>query len=386
MRKKICVLTSAHPAFDVRIFHKECKSLVAAGYEVVLIAPHHESLVRDGVRVIGTGRRKGRLARATLGVASTLIAALRENADVYHFHDPELIPAGVFLRLLGHKVIYDIHENLPKTLSYKHYLPAWIRKSLVRTVAILEQLASRSFSALITTTATVGARFAPWNSQICLVRNYPSLDEFAVSNSHAKRGRSFVYVGACITAARGAREMVEAIGLLPAHSSPKLQLAGRFDPPELQKQLQALPGWQRVEVLGYLDRVQVAEVMFRAFAGVVTIHPEPNYLEALSVKLFEYMAAGLPVIANNFPVYSDIVEEARCGLLVNSLNVQEIADAMAYLLDNPEEAREMGERGRFAVLHKFNWGKEQQNLLDLYDELLSPAARPAGVPTTRELR
>lgn len=385
MQKKTCVLTSAHPPFDARIFHKECKSLVAAGYEVVLIAPHHESLVKDGVRVIGTGHHKGRLARATLGVTSTLMAALRENADIYHFHDPELIPVGIFLRLLGHKVIYDIHENLPKTLSYKHYLPTWLRKSLVKIVAILEQLASRSFSALITTTAVVGARFAPWNSHIALVRNYPSLDEFAVSNSHAERGRSFVYVGACITAARGAREMVEAIGLLPADASPQLQLAGMFDPPELQKQLQALPGWQRTEVLGYLDRMQVAELMFRAFAGVVTIHPEPNYLEALSVKLLEYMAAGLPVIANDFPVYSDIVNEARCGLLVDPLNVREIADAMAYLLENPGEARKMGERGRSAILHKFNWDKEQKSLLDLYDELLFPVARPAGVRATREL-
>jgi len=385
MRKKICVMTSAHPAFDVRIFHKECKSLAAAGYEVVLIVPHHESLVRDGVRVKATRRRAGRLQRATLGVLDVLLAAIREKADLYHFHDPELIPVGIFLRLLGRKVIYDIHENLPKTLSYKHYLPAWLRKSLFGSVlAIAEQMASCCFSALITTTTILAERFAPWNRRIALLRNYPLLDEFAFTDSCEARGSTFVYVG-LLSAARGMQELVEAIGLLPASASAKLQFAGSFDPPELLNRLQALPGWQRTEFLGYLGRSQVAEILSHAFAGLVVLQPEPNHREGLSTKLFEYMAAGIPGIASDFPFFREIVEETRCGLLVNPGDTREISAAMTYLLANPNEAREMGERGRSAVRKKFNWDKEQQNLLDLYDELLFPIVGPAGVPTTRQL-
>lgn len=383
MQKKICVLTSAHPPFDVRIFHKECKSLVAAGYEVVLIVPHLESVRKDGVRLVATPLRTGRFQRMTRGVFDVLRAATRENADLYHFHDPELIPAGLYLRLLGRKVIYDIHENLPETLSYKDYLPFWLRKPLfVKTVAVLEQMASRCFSALISTTAYLIDRFSPWNRRIALVRNYPLLDEFTFTDSSETRNNAFIYVGSRLTEGRGMQQLVEAIGLLPAGAPAKLQLAGTFDPPEFQKRLQTLPGWQRTEVLGYLGRSRVTEVLSHALAGVAVLQPEPNNVQGLSTKLYEYMASGLPVIASDFPSFRAVVEEARCGLLVDPQNVQQIADAMLYLLENPAEARQMGERGRSAVLRKFNWTAEQQSLLDLYDELLLSEARPAPVQST----
>lgn len=386
MRKKICVLTSAHPPFDVRIFHKECKSLVAAGYEVVLIVPHHESLVKDGVRVLATRPRTGRLQRMTRGVWDVLRAAIRENADVYHFHDPELIPAGIFLRLLGRKVIYDIHENLPETLLYKPYLPAWLRNALfVRIVAMLEQMASWCFSALITTTAFLTERFAHCNRKIALVRNYPLLEEFTFPDFRAERNSAFVYVGSRLTEGRGIPQLVEAIGLLPPSVSAKLQLAGTFDPPELQEHLRALPGWRRTQALGYLTRSQVTEVLSHSFAGLALLQPEPNNVQGLSTKLYEYMASGLPVIASDFPSFHAVVEESGCGLVVDPLNVRAIAEAMNYLLANPAEARAMGERGRSAVLRKFNWTAEQQNLLELYDQLLFPAVSPASVRTTREL-
>jgi len=383
MRKKICVMTSAHPPFDVRIFHKECKSLAAAGYEVVLIVPHRESVVNDGVRLRATPPRVGRLQRMTRGVLDVLVAAIEENADLYHFHDPELIPAGIVLRLLGRKVIYDIHENLPETLSYKPYLPSSLRRpGFVRMVAMLEQMASRFFSGLITTTSFLSERFAPWSRKIALVRNYPLLDEFTFAASLETRNTSFIYVGSRLTEGRGMLQLVEAIGLVPATASARLQLAGTFDPPELQQRLQAMPGWQCTEVLGYLGRSQVAEVLSHALAGLALLQPEPNNVQGLSTKLYEYMASGLPVIASDFPSFRAVVEEARCGLVVDPLNVQAIADAMMYLLENPAEARAMGERGRSAVLHKFNWTAEQRNLLDLYDELLLSDARPAPATTS----
>jgi len=386
MQKKICVMTSAHPPFDVRIFHKECKSLAAAGYDVALVVPYHESLVKDGVRIVATPPRAGRLRRMTRGVFDVLRAANREDADLYHFHDPELIPAGIVLRLLGRKVIYDIHENLPETLSYKPYLPAWLRTpAFVRMVALLEKMASRFFSGLITTTSFLTNRFSPSNRKIALVRNYPLLDEFTFSDSIEVRNSAFIYVGSRLTEGRGMPQLVEAIGLVPAGASARLQLAGTFDPPELQERLQAFPGWQRTEVLGYLGRSQVAEVLSRALAGLAVLQPEPNNVQGLSTKLYEYMASGLPVIASDFPSFRAVVEEARCGLVVDPMDARAIAEAMIYLLENPAEARAMGERGRSAVLHKFNWNAEQQNLLDLYDELLFPVAQPVSVGTTREL-
>jgi glycosyltransferase involved in cell wall biosynthesis len=384
MQKKICVMTSAHPAFDARIFHKQCRSLAAAGYQVTLVAPHSQSLVRDGVQLRATRIRKNRLQRATLGVWEVFRFAIRERADVYHFHDPELIPAGLVLRLLGRKVIYDVHEDLPGTFSYKQYIPRWLKKPLGVSVAGLECLSSFFFSAVVTATPPLARRFQALG-RVAVVHNYPLIEEFATSVRQRAVGNYFVYLGMAIMEERGAKELVEAIALLPAGLSAKLVLIGAFEPPQFRDLLQALPGWKKTDAIGLVDRKRAADVLSQAVAGLITLHPHPNFLNAFPVKLFEYMAAGVPVIASDFLVCRGIVEEARCGLFVNPRNAKEVAAAMAYLLTHPEEAQAMGERGREAVLRKFNWTKEQETLLELYSELLSPAERPAREPRQQEL-
>jgi glycosyltransferase involved in cell wall biosynthesis len=384
MQKKICVMTSAHPPFDVRIFHKQCRSLAAAGYQVTLVAPHSQSIVRDGVQIKATRIRKSRLRRATLGVWEVFRCAMREKADVYHFHDPELIPAGLALRLLGRKVIYDVHEDLPGTFSYKEYIPRWLKKPLGASVAALEGLASFGFSAVVTATPQLARRFQSLG-RVEVVHNYPLSEEFATSAQQRKPGKYFVYLGMAIMEERGAKELVEAVGLLPTELSARLVLVGAFEPPEFRDRLQALPGWERSDAVGLVDRAGAADVLSQAVAGLITLHPHPNFLNAFPVKLFEYMAAGVPVIASDFLACRGIVEEARCGLFVNPRSAKEVADAMHYLLTHPEEAEAMGERGREAVLRKFNWTKEQETLLELYNDLLFPAARPASEPRHQEL-
>jgi glycosyltransferase involved in cell wall biosynthesis len=105
-------------------------------------------------------------------------------------------------------------------------------------------------------------------------------------------------------------------------------------------------------------------------AGLVTLHPTPNYLEILLTKLLEYMAASTPVIAYDLPLVRPIMEDAQCGILVKAKDVEALAQAMVYLLDHPSEAKEMGKRGRKAVVEKYSWEAEGKKLLGLYEELL----------------
>src|SRR6266852_8296265 len=112
--RRVCVLTSVHSPFDVRIFHKECKALVQAGYRVSMVAPHEEDMVVEGVAIRAVPRSRRRIWRMTGTALHVLRKALAEQADVYHFHDPELIPVGLFLRACGKKVVYDIHEDVPQ--------------------------------------------------------------------------------------------------------------------------------------------------------------------------------------------------------------------------------------------------------------------------------
>jgi glycosyltransferase involved in cell wall biosynthesis len=121
--------------------------------------------------------------------------------------------------------------------------------------------------------------------------------------------------------------------------------------------------------LGVLDRRGVAEVLGRSVAGLVTLHPLVNYLDALPIKMFEYMSAGIPVIASDFVLWREIVQDGGCGLCVDPLKPNEIANAIDYLVTHPDEARRLGQNGRRAVVERYNWTVEEGKLLAFYGRL-----------------
>lgn len=297
-------------------------------------------------------------------------AARDEAADIYHFHDPELIPVALLLRATGRQAIYDVHEDLPKTILYKSYVPKWLKLPLQAAVKLFENCSARFMSGIIAATKPIAARFSKMPN-VTVVHNYPLLEEFAPADQSSEIDRSnyVAYVGARITSGRGAVEMIQAMGLLSQSMNLQLKLAGAFDPPELQKTLSVLPGWERTEYLGVLGRAEVAQMLQQARAGLVLLHPEPNYLNAQPVKLFEYMGAGIPVIASDFPVWRNIIESAGCGLLVDPLDTAAIGQAIDYLWTHPAEAAEMGRRGQAAVKARYNWNIEEQHLLRFYGRL-----------------
>ena len=383
---KIVHLTSVHPPFEVRLFHKECRSLAQAGYNVTVVAPHNRDDVRDGVRIKAVPEPKGRLSRMTLTVWRVYREAVRQRADVYHFHDPELIPVGLLLRAQGKKVLYDIREDLPRTIPVKYYVPSWLAPPLARAAECVENLACRWFSALVPTTPPIGQRFQPLNHNIVVVHNYPLLQEF---QSQAKipwsqRTCSVAYTGACLSVGRSLREMVQAVGLLPDTLPATLKLTGSFVPASLREEVARLPGWKRVEYLGILDRAEIAAVLGSVQAGLVVEKPEPNHLQSRPIKMFEYMSAGIPVVASDFPLWRKIIGNAGCGLIVDPLSPRAISQAIEYVLTHSEEAQAMGCRGRQAVEHQYNWKNEERKLLELYAGLLQttrggpPILPPSG--------
>jgi glycosyltransferase involved in cell wall biosynthesis len=309
--------------------------------------------------------------------------ARRQDASIYHFHDPELIPIALLLRAAGKRVIYDIHEDLPRTVSYKPYIPRWLCGFVAGLLEVVERWASRWFSALIAATPPIAERFRGANREVVVVHNYPRMEEICAlpCEDHAARDGSLLYVGMRITRARGAEEMVRAMGLVPATLSVRLKLVGTWDPPDLVESLSRIRGWERTECVGWLRRTELAQVLRRASAGLALLHAEPNYVTAQPVKLFEYMCAGLPVIASDLPGCREIVASARCGLLVNPLDPQEIAQAIAYLWTHPQEAEAMGRRGFEAIQERYNWASEEEVLLRLYRRLCgcpSPNSAPSG--------
>jgi glycosyltransferase involved in cell wall biosynthesis len=369
--RRVVHLTSVHPPFDVRIFHRECRSIAQAGYEVTLVAGHSADQIVDGVQLRAIKPRSRRIARMFGSTWAVWREAARANADLYHFHDPELIPVGLLMRLRNKQVVYDVHENVQADVACKHYIPRLLRRPLAWLVGFIEKNSSRYFSAIVPATTAIRQRFEFRSPTTVLVRNYPLLDEAPSEVIRPWRERrDFVVYAGLLSRDRCIQEIVEAMGLLPGKWSVRLKLAGTFSPPAYLSKLVANKGWHRTEMLGEIDRKKVACLLGEARAGLCVYRPDPNNLESSPNKLFEYMSAGLPVIASDFPAFRAIIDAVECGILVNPLEPGSIARAIEHIFDHPEEAERMGMRGRKAVAERFNWASEERKLLALYADLL----------------
>ena len=369
---KVVHMTSVHVPFDPRIFHKECRSLARAGFDVTVIGTNWQEGERDRVQIKSIQGDSSRLGRMTRTVWRVFREARKQRADIYHFHDPELIPIGLLLRAGGKDVIYDIHEDNPKEILSKRYLPGWSRAAVSWVIARLENVASGRFSALVVVTPSIAKRFQKLNRRTIIVHNYPYVRELLQEGNEIpwdSRRQSVAYVGG-LTLQRAIREMVHAMALLPDSLPAILEFAG----PEIKgdanfAELRQHPGWRRVRHHGFIDQKSTFQILQEVRAGLVLYHPEPNQIESMPQKIFEYMGAGIPVIASDFPLWRRIIGDAGCGFFVDPLKPVEIAKAIEYVLTHPREAEEMGRRGQAAVLKQFNWDSEAEKLLQLYRAL-----------------
>jgi len=382
---KIAHLTSVHPRYDTRIFLKECRSLASSGYDVsLLVADGRGDETIDGVVIRDAGASSGRLQRMLFTTRRVYKKAIELDAAIYHLHDPELLPVGLKLRRRGKCVIFDAHEDVPKQLLAKKYLGPRRLRLLSHVYARFERYACRRLDGVVAATPTIRDKFKEINEQSIVVNNFPFLDELETDVSWNEEKHSVCYVGA-ISATRGIREIVEAMAKLKG--SARLLLAGSFAEAETEREVRLLPGWGKVDALGYIDREELRRVLSRSAAGLVTLHATPNHMEAHPIKMFEYMSAGIPVIASDIPLWRKIVEDAECGYCVDPLDSTAIAEKIDSILSNQANARRLGANGRRAIEEKYNWPVEEQKLLEFYASLLdeaSPDSRRRGSSETKE--
>lgn len=365
---KVCHLTSAHPSTDIRIFLKECVSLANAGFETYLVVPNSVTRTEKGVHIVSfESPFSSRRQRMTKTVNRVLDEARKINADVYHFHDPELLRVALKLKKGGKKVIYDVHEDLPKQILGKFWINKYLRKGVAAAFRFYENRKAQKMSGIVAATTYIAERFKALNRNTITLNNYPFTNELRQADADVVTSKKAIcYVGG-ITKIRGLTELVQAMAHCP---NTTLILAGTVSPPSYLKELENLDGWSRVEYMGQVDRLGVAKILGRSFAGMVTFHPLPNHVDAQPNKMFEYMSAGLPVIGSHFPLWKDIIEANNSGLCIDPQNPTAIAQAINTLQQNSNLASQMGQNGVEAVLNKFNWEKEQEKLISFYQNLL----------------
>jgi len=367
-RARVRHLTSVHPLGDNRIFYRECKSLADAGYDVALVVGHPTSEPVAGVPVIGVGEPRNRVDRATRVVWKVFRAALKERAQLYHLHDAELLWIGLLLRLLGRRVVYDVHEDTPKQIMNKFWIPWWAKRVLATGTGLLERLAAATFNGVVAATPAIAERFP--GERTAVVQNFPHL---AAARDHPEVGDgepkyAFAYTGG-LAAVQGLREIVTTASLLPPDLG-DVVVAGWFDDDALEREVRAADGWKRIHYLGRVTPTEVLDAIVSARCGIVIDHPISNYLDSYSTKMFEYMACGIPVVCSDFPLWVRLVGDADCGVSVDPMDPQAAVKAVEALCRNPDEARRLGANGRRAIRERYNWENEFAKLDDLYRRLM----------------
>ena len=355
---RVCHVSSAHGSHDIRIFVKECRSLAEMGHEVLFVAYGDSELI-DNVQIVGLGNRPTtRRARMAVGAKQAFEKARSLQADVYHLHDPELLPYAKRLRAAGARVIFDSHEDVPAQIISKERIPKGLRKVISAIYKRYETEIVRGLDAVVAATPFIAQQFDGRAPKVAVVNNYPVLSDIEF-HADAFSGREAIacYTGG-ISEARGEKVMIEAM----RSSGGKLVLAGR--------RAEGGEGDRGYEYLGILDRAGVNALYGKSVVGLVLLQPLKNYVASKPIKMYEYMAAGLPVVASNFPLWRALIEENECGICVPPDDPDSIRQAIVRLFKDRDLAQAMGARGRAVIEEKYNWDKEKLILYALYNDLL----------------
>lgn len=366
---KICQITTVHKQDDSRIFWKQCVSMAEKGHDVTLLVMNGFDDEKERVTIKGVpGKFSGRIQRIRKAPKLMLEAALEINADIYHLHDPELLMVAIKLKKRsGAIIIFDSHEDVPKQVMDKHWIPRLIRPMVSFLVKKYEKFVTSRIDGVVSVTPIICDRFRKYNAHVVMVANYPKLEEFQSHDKNTiKNENQICYIGGLFPT-RGIRELVQSLDYCEA----KLVIAGKFSSEAFESEIKSLPNWNKVSYLGHLDRDGVGKLLAESQIGVVTLHPTRSYLEAFPIKLFEYMSAGLPVIASDFPLWRTLVVDNECGVMVDPLDVESIGRQIGELLKNPDLSKKMGQKGRQAVLDKYTWETQAENLEKFYKDLIA---------------
>lgn len=369
---KVCHLTSAHPRYDTRIFLKQCLSLSNADYDVTLIvADGKGDEVKNGIKILDVGKENKRLNRILKSSKKVVNKAVGLECDIYQLHDPELLPLALKLKnTTKSKVVFDSHEDVPKQFLYKPYLNKFFRNFISKCLEKYEKRICRKLDYIITATPFIREKFLMINDKTIDVNNYPKVDELLNNQLWSNRENKICYVGT-IETVRGIKEMVKAMEY--TNKGIVLNLGGAFISDELDvyEEVKKYEGWKKVNELGFLSRDSIKEMFLESKVGLVLLHPIVNYLDSLPVKMFEYMASGIPVLASNIPLWKEIIHSNNCGLTADPMNPKDISQKINMLIENDELSKRLGDNGKKAVLEKYNWSNEEKKMLGVYKYLLS---------------
>lgn len=370
---KICMLSSGHPPLDDRVYYKEALSLKRIG-KVTIIAPWDKSMItEDGVEILGIPQR-GKILGRLMPLFFLFTIGLRLKADAYHCHEADSLFVGYLLKIFtGAKLIYDAHEYYPEAYSEK--FPKVSQSIVFYLISRYEEFLCRRCDAVITVNEDLQSKFLKYNENSESIPNYPTRQNFRKNEDFIRKdiGKYLIYAGG-LTMDRGLIEMVELLNRLVLNNIDiKLLLVGYFNYSNDEKIIRNLISEKNlnsyVHFTGRLEHVEIPELMKNAFAGLLFLKPIARYQKAEPIKLFEYMASGIPVISYDYSGVKNIINDQGCGIVIPRLDMDEALKSVIYLFNNPKVARSMGIKGVEAFEEHYNWDICEKRLQNVYSIL-----------------
>lgn len=367
---KILHVTTSHKLDDIRIFMKECSTLAKNGYAITLIGFGAISTTyeKNGVKVISIKSIKSnRIFRLVINPIYVFIKIMGTDFEIIHFHDPEFLLYAYILKLLFHKkVIYDIHEDVPKQIIQKDWINGKLKLFVSTFYKKFEDFISKQCNYLVAATESIKRRFEKENGNTIGVYNYPDLSLLPAISNNYKNRESICYIG-LITRERGIIELIKAIEICNVN----LILCGEFESDLFRNEVENLVGWANVTYFGKLPYREAMNKINSCFAGVVTFLPFPNHLESMPNKFYEYLAMGVPIIASNFETWKKIIEKEKVGICVDPQSQNDIALAISFLKNNSDFVKRYASYGRSLVINNYSWNSQYQHLNNAYKNLLT---------------
>ncbi|WP_035177823.1 glycosyltransferase [Alkalihalobacterium bogoriense] len=368
-RKKVVHITTVHHPLDPRIYYKQCQSLAKAGYDITLIAPESEDDIPNlGVEVISIKKSKNRLFRMLGTTFQAFKMAKKIKADYYHFHDPELLLVGFLLKRKSNVVIYDIHEDYETSILQKTYIAKPLRTFIAKAYRFVEKVLTRKMEICL-----AEKYYAEKYPQGVCILNYPIINEKLVNREPiaSEIEDKVIYTGN-VTKDRGAlyhAKLPKIDPLLTVYIYGKCSEAlanEMFAVVSPNKDKLVIEGIEQYVPKDIIDEGYSSQCWL---AGLALFPPTDHYMKKELTKFFEYMTAGIPIVCSDFPVWNEFIETYSCGITVNPYNDKEIKEALEFLRMNKDEAIQLGQNGKKAIIKKLNWTVQERHLLEWYEKM-----------------
>jgi glycosyltransferase involved in cell wall biosynthesis len=379
---RILVLTTLHAPNDDRIYYKEVLSLCRKFSDVTLVAPSDGDQWADcdrRIRFLPLRQRGGLLGRVLKLLAATR-AVWRIGPDIVHFHDYDILSIAPALRyLLRCRLVYDAHEDFPAAVLMSERFPRTLRPAIARLVRLFEITLARCCTLIIAADTPTAEYLSETGVPVRVLFNYPRVGLFPIEETETDDNRELFACHSVITyqgsmsADRGLFHMIRAMpGVLAGRPDCRLLLIGLKNDGLRHRALalaDELGVREAVLIVPWVPHVELHRYLRRSMVGLVPLQPVQKYKRNIPIKLFEYMACGLPVLAADLPSIRPYMEQSMAGLLYDSTSPDALAAGVLRMLSDVDGLRRMGENGRRAVLEKWNWGKMEARLFEAYDEL-----------------